>query len=113
MANQAKFQETVFCVGDKVKIYQKIQEAEKTRAQIFEGIVLAIKGEGENKMFTVRKIAEGGVGVERIWPLNSPWIEKIKVIKKGVVRRAKLYYLRQQPTNVKFAHEEKRVTTSR
>jgi len=109
MAHQAKFQETTFCVGDKVKIYQKVQEADKTRIQIFEGIVIAIKGEGENRMFTVRKISTAGVGVERIWPLNSPWIEKIKVVKKGKVRRAKLYYLRQQPTKIKFSHEEKTV----
>lgn len=106
MANQAKFDDTVFSVGDKVKVYQKIQEKDKVRLQPFEGIVIAIRGEGENKMFTVRKIATGGIGVERIWPLYSPWIEKIKVVKKGKVRRAKLYYLREKPTKLKFIHEK-------
>jgi len=105
MANQVKINDTVFSVGDKVKILQKIQEGDKTRLQPFEGIVIAIKGDGENKMFTVRKIAAGSIGVERIWPLNSPWIDNIKVIKKGQVRRAKLYYLRNTPGKLKFVHE--------
>jgi len=96
MANQAKFKEKTFSVGDKVKVLQKIQEGDKLRIQSFEGMVIAIKGEGENKMFTVRKIAAGGIGVERIWSLNSPWIDSIKVIKKGQARRAKLYYLRKK-----------------
>ncbi len=107
MANQVKFQEKIFGVGDQVKVYQKIKEGEKTRTQIFEGIVIAIKGQGENKMFTVRKISAAGIGVERIWPLMTPWIEKIKVVKKGNVRRAKLYYLRQQPAKIKFDNEGK------
>lgn len=96
MANQAKFGETTFSVGDTVIVSQKIIEGGKTRTQPFEGIVIAIKGRGENKTFTVRKIATGGIGVERIWPLNSPWITKIQVKKKGKVRRAKLYYLRKR-----------------
>jgi len=98
MANQAKFGETTFNVGDTIVVSQKIIEGEKTRTQNFEGIVIAIKGRGEGKTFTVRKIATGGIGVERIWPLNSPWITKIKVKKKGKVRRAKLYYLREKTT---------------
>ena len=105
MANQVKINDTVFSVGDKVKVLQKIQEGDKIRLQPFEGIVIAIKGEGENKMFTVRKIAAGSIGVERIWPLNSPWIENIKVLKQGKVRRAKLYYLRNTPGKLKFVHE--------
>jgi large subunit ribosomal protein L19 len=96
MANQAKFGETTFNVGDTLVVTQKIIEGGKTRTQNFEGIVIAIKGRGENKTFTVRKIAVGGIGVERIWPLSSPWITKIKVKKKGKVRRAKLYYLRKK-----------------
>jgi large subunit ribosomal protein L19 len=108
MANQAKIGEVIFSVGDKVKVYQKIQEGDKIRTQPFEGIVISIKGSGENKMFTVRKIAADGIGVERIWPLNSPWIEKIKVLRKGKVRRAKLYYLRKQPTKLKFISSEAR-----
>jgi len=96
MANQAKFGETIFSVGDQVKVHQKIIEGEKERTTIFEGIVIAIRGEGENKSFTVRRIATGGIGVERIWPLNSPWITKVEVKKRGKVRRAKLYYLRER-----------------
>lgn len=102
MAIQAKIKETLFNVGDKVKIFQKIQEGDKVRTQPFEGIVLSIHGEGENKMFTVRKIAAGNIGVERVWPLNSPWIENIKVMKKGKVRRAKLNYLRKNSNKLKF-----------
>jgi len=102
MATQAKIKDTLLNVGDKVKIFQKIQEGDKVRTQPFEGIVLSIHGEGENKMFTVRKIATGNIGVERVWPLNSPWIEKIKVMKKGKVRRAKLNYLRKTSTKIKF-----------
>jgi len=105
MANQVKIGEISFAVGDKIKVLQKIQEGDKIRTQPFEGIVISIKGEGENKMFTVRKIAAGSIGVERIWPLNSPWIDNIKVIKKGQVRRAKLYYLRNTPGKLKFVHE--------
>jgi len=96
MANQAKFGENTFSVGDTVVVSQKIVEGGKTRTQNFEGIVIAIRGSGENKTFTVRKIAVGGIGVERIWPLHSPWITKIKVKKKGKIRRAKLYYLRKK-----------------
>jgi len=98
MANQAKFGETTFNVGNTVVVSQKIVEGGKTRIQNFEGIVIAIRGRGENKTFTVRKIAIGGIGVERIWPLSSPWITKIKVKKKGKIRRAKLYYLRKKTT---------------
>jgi large subunit ribosomal protein L19 len=96
MANQAKHGETVFNVGDRVKVHQKIVEGKKERLQIFEGIVIAIRGRGENKSFTVRRIAVGNIGVERIWPLVSPWVQKIEVIRRGKVRRAKLYYLRKQ-----------------
>ncbi|PJE70268.1 50S ribosomal protein L19 [Candidatus Shapirobacteria bacterium CG10_big_fil_rev_8_21_14_0_10_48_15] len=96
MANQIKIKETPVHIGDTVTIQQKIQEGAKARLQNFEGILIAIKGRGENKMFTVRKIAVGGIGVERIWPVNSPWISQVTVQKKGNVRRAKLYYLRQR-----------------
>jgi large subunit ribosomal protein L19 len=84
-----------FVPGDVVKVSQKIQEGEKTRIQIFEGVVLAIKGRGENKMFTVRKLV-GDVAVERIFPIGSPNIDKVEVKahSKNPVRRAKLYYLR-------------------
>lgn len=96
MSNKATFQETTFTVGDTVKVQQMIREGDKERVQVFEGIVIKIKGAGENKSFTVRKIATGGIGVERIWPLISPWLKKITVVREGKVRRAKLYYLRQR-----------------
>ena len=113
MVNQIKIGETTFAVGDKVKVFQKIQEGDKIRIQPFEGIVISIRGEGENKMFTVRKIATGNIGVERIWSLTSPWIEKIKVVRKGQARRAKLYFLREHPNKLKFAQENGSRKTSR
>jgi large subunit ribosomal protein L19 len=84
-----------FVPGDIVKVYQKIQEGEKTRTQIFEGAVLSVGGRGENKMFTVRKMV-GDIAVERIFPVNSPNIEKtvVKSHSKKKIRQAKLYYLR-------------------
>jgi large subunit ribosomal protein L19 len=95
-------------------VQQKIKEGEKFRVQPFEGIVLAIKNRGENKTFTVCKIATGGVSVERIWPVNSPWIEGIKVKKTGHVCRAKLYYLRKRvgksAVKIKSVAEKKPVT---
>lgn len=82
-----------FRVGDTVKVDVKIVEGKRERIQAFEGIVIAIKNSGIGKNFIVRKIS-GGVGVERTFPMNSPVIEGITVIKKGKVRRAKLNYLR-------------------
>ncbi|MBI2196586.1 50S ribosomal protein L19 [Candidatus Daviesbacteria bacterium] len=82
-------------IGDTVRVHSKVVEGEKTRAQVFEGILISLRGRGENKTFTVRKIGAGGIGVERTWLLNSNSIIKIEVKKKaGKVRRAKLYYLR-------------------
>jgi len=85
-----------FRVGDTIRVSYKIIEGEKVRTQPYQGIVIAEKGEGKSKTFTVRKIGADNVGVERIFPLFSPNIEKIKVMKKGKVRRAKLYYLRDR-----------------
>ncbi len=84
-----------FAPGDIVRVHQKIQEGDKTRIQVFEGTVLAIKGRGENKSFTVRKLV-GHIAIERIWPISSPNIEKVEVKEhpRKRVRRAKLYYLR-------------------
>ncbi|HYM65575.1 MAG TPA: 50S ribosomal protein L19 [Candidatus Sulfotelmatobacter sp.] len=89
-----------FIPGDVIKVYQKVVEGEKTRTQIFEGVVLGISGRGENKMFTVRKLV-GDVAVERIFPISSPSIEKavVKSHSKNRVRRAKLYFLRQSLKN--------------
>lgn len=99
-----------FHVGDTVRVHYKLIEHEKVsgktkrevheetheRTQVFEGIVIAIKGSDINSMFTVRKIGAAAIGVERIFPLLSPWIKKIEVKKRGQVRRAKLYYLREK-----------------
>ncbi len=110
MAKEGRFNKTTFHVGDKVRVLQKIQEGDKVRNQPFEGIVISIKGSGANKTFTVRKIAVGGIGVERIWPLNSPWIEAIEVLRKAKVKRAKLYYLRTNPKKIKFVSENQNKT---
>ena len=83
----------VFGAGDHVKVHVRVIEGDKERIQPFEGDVISIRGEGVNKTFTVRKIASG-VGVERIFPLYSPKISKVEILKKGQIRRAKLYYLR-------------------
>jgi len=82
-----------FSPGDTVKVHVKVKEGEKERIQIFQGVVISRKGGGSRQMFTVRKVS-GGIGVERMFPLNSPSIERIEVERHGRVRRAKLYYLR-------------------
>lgn len=82
-------------IGDYVKVHLKVKEGTRERIQVFEGTVIAIKGEGVRETFTVRRVSYG-VGVERILPVNSPKIDKIEVVRKGKVRRAKLYYLRER-----------------
>jgi len=82
-----------FRVGDTVKVYYRVKEGNKERIQAFEGLVIRFKGKGLNRTFTVRKEAYG-VGMERIFPLYSPKLEKIEIVKFGKVRRAKLYYTR-------------------
>ncbi len=83
----------LFKAGDRVKVHVKIQEGEKERIQIFEGVVIRIHNAGASSSFTVRKVSYG-VGVERIFPFYAPVIDKIEVVSSGRVRRAKLYYLR-------------------
>ena len=83
-----------FRAGDTVKVNVRVKEGDKERVQAFEGVVIARKGEGVSATFTVRKISNG-VGVERIFPLHSPMLESISVIRRGRVRRAKLFYLRE------------------
>ena len=91
----AQLKESVpsFNVGDTVRVSAKIKEGNRERIQIFEGTVLKKQGGSNRETFTVRKLSNG-VGVEKTWPLHSPNVEKIEVVRKGVVRRAKLYYLR-------------------
>ena len=84
-----------FNVGDTVKVYGKIKEGNRERVQVFEGTVLKIQGGSNRETFTVRKISNG-VGVEKTWPLHSPIVEKVEVVRRGKARRAKLNYLRQR-----------------
>ncbi len=84
----------VFKAGDTVKVHVKIIEGEKTRIQIFEGVVISKTGGGAMARFTVRKISSG-IGVERVFPMSTPFIEKIELVSRGRVRRAKIYYLRE------------------
>ena len=94
-AEQLKAEVPVFSVGDTVKVYGKIKEGNRERIQIFEGIVLKRQGGSNRETFTVRKMSNG-VGVEKTWPLHSPNVEKIEVVRRGKVRRAKLHYLRER-----------------
>lgn len=86
---------TDFNVGDTVKVYYKVIEGDKERIQVFEGTVIKRSGGGLRETFTVRRVSYG-VGVERTFPLHSPRIDKIEVVRKGKVRRAKLYYVRKR-----------------
>lgn len=83
-----------FGAGDTISVHYKIVEGNKERVQIFKGVVIQVKGTGDTKTFTVRKMS-GNVGVERIIPLNSPFIKEIEVNKMGKVRRARIYYFRE------------------
>ena len=93
----AHFKENVpqFNVGDTVRVYGKIKEGNRERVQIFEGTVLKRQGGGARETFTVRKFSNG-IGVEKTWPVHSPNVEKIEVVRRGKVRRAKLNYLRDR-----------------
>ena len=93
----AQMKESVdeFSVGDTVRVYGKIKEGNRERVQVFEGVVLKRQGGSNRETFTVRKTSNG-VGVEKTWPLHSPNVEKIEVVRKGKVRRAKLNYLRDR-----------------
>ncbi len=84
-----------FNVGDTVKVYGRIKEGNRERVQVFEGVVMKKQGTGARKTFTVRKFSSG-VGVEKTWPLYSPNVEKVEVVRRGKVRRAKLFYLRER-----------------
>lgn len=94
-AAQLKENVPEFSVGDTVKVYGKIREGNHERVQVFEGTVLKKQGGGNRATFTVRKTSNG-IGVEKTWPLHSPNVEKVEVVRRGKVRRAKLYYLRDR-----------------
>lgn len=93
-AGQTKDNIPEFKAGDRVNVHVIIREGEKERIQVFQGDVLQRRGTGATETFTVRKISKGGFGVERIFPLHSPSIDHIEVLKRGVVRRARIFYLR-------------------
>ena len=94
---QEQLKESVpeFAIGDTVKVYGKIKEGNRERIQVFEGTVIKRQGGSNRETFTVRKNSNG-VGVEKTWPLHSPNVEKIEVVRRGKVRRAKLFYLRDR-----------------
>ena len=92
---QLKSDITPFSVGDTIKVYAKVKEGNRERTQVFEGTVIKRQNGSNRETFTVRKSANG-IGVEKTWPLHSPIVEKIEVTRRGKVRRAKLYYLRDR-----------------
>lgn len=94
-AEQMKENVDSFRVGDTVRVYAKIREGEKERIQVFEGTVTKRQNGGVRETFTVRKMSNG-CGVEKTWPLHSPHVERIEVVRRGKVRRAKLFYLRER-----------------
>ncbi len=99
-----------FSIGDMVKVHQKIREGDKERIQIFQGTVIAKAGGGAGATFTVRKVSFG-VGVERLYPLNSPNVVAVEVVREGRVRRARLYYLRQRFGKKAKVREKKRTVS--
>ena len=94
-AEQLKAEVDSFAVGDTVKVYGKIKEGNRERIQVFEGTVIKVQGGSNRATFTVRKTSNG-VGVEKTWPIHSPNVEKVEVVRQGKVRRAKLNYLRDR-----------------
>jgi len=96
MSLYLNYNQQIISVGDTIRVHQNIVEGEKKRLQVFEGIVIAIKGSGTGKTMTIRRIGAGSIGVEKIFPVNLPSIVKIEVKRKGQVKRSKLYYLRER-----------------
>jgi len=107
-ARELKEKPPAFAVGDTVRVHVRIKEGEKERIQIFEGMVIARRGGGASASFTVRKISDG-IGVERIFPLHSPILDKVEVTRQGRVRRSKLYYLRDRRGKSARVQEKKYV----
>ncbi len=95
MANSVDFQGQIFNIGDTISVHYKLKEGDKERIQIFKGILIKLKGDKpERKMITVRKMSKTGIAIERIFPLNSPYIDKIIPIKKSSYTKAKAYFIR-------------------
>jgi large subunit ribosomal protein L19 len=111
MAISLQYNDQTISVGDTVRVHQRIVEEKRTRTQIFEGVIIAIRGRESGKSFVVRKISVGGVGVEKIFPVLLPSIEKIELKRKGDVRRSKLYYLRDRVGKAASKVKEKELTT--
>ena len=105
-AEQLKAEVPEFRVGDTVKVYGKIKEGNRERIQVFEGVVIKRQGGSNRETFTVRKISNG-CGVEKTWPLHSPNVEKVEVVRAGKVRRAKLFYLRDRVGKKAKAHHRR------
>ena len=108
VSDQLKKDRADFKVGDGVRVHLKVKEGEKTRIQVFAGIVIARKGGGIQETFTVRRIASG-VGVEKVFPVHSPTIEKIEVDRESIVMRARMYYMRDRIGKAANQVKEKRL----
>ena len=109
MALKISIKEVEFGVGDRIRVVQRIKDGDKNREAIFEGMVMGIKGRNPGKTFLVRRIGEAGVGIERIFPVNLPSIDKIIIVKKGTegVKRAKLYFTRKKaPTEIEMIYKK-------
>ena len=111
MAQNFIYNDQEVSVGDTVRVHQEISEGKKTRVQVFEGLVIAVKNREVNKTFTVRKIATNSVGVEKIFPIMMPSIKKIEVKRRGDVKRSKLYYLRDKVGKAASRVKEKSLFT--
>jgi large subunit ribosomal protein L19 len=107
----AKADHPEFRPGDTIKVYVRVIEGDKERAQMFQGVVINQRGAGTNATFTVRKVSDG-IGVERIFPIHSPNISKIVVARRGQVRRAKLFYLRKKTGKAAKINEKKSLETA-
>jgi len=101
-----------FRPGDTVRVYVKVKEGDKERIQAFEGVVIRKRGGGTDATFTVRKVSYG-IGIERTFPLHAPVIEKVEVLKRGIVRRARLYYLRERKGKAARIKERKEWMTQK
>jgi len=109
MALTIKIKDVEFGVGDRVRVVQRIKDGDKTRESTFEGMVMGIKGRNPGKTFLVRRVGEANIGIEKIFPIELPSIEKIVVVKRGVegVKRAKVYFTRTKaPTEIEMIYKK-------